>query len=570
MITLKRKTTFLLAPFAVACLSASSCGIAEDEPSPPATTEQEPTQEETPEPTQEPTADATPETEQSETAEESSPALHAHGVSAGHEQAVDAAEWILHEGGNSVDATIAAAFAIGVLEPVASGMGGGGSVIIAGPDDEPVFYDYREVVNTSGDIPATGTGVPGFVAGMGQLHEDYGELEWDQVIAPAIELAGDGFTVSEYLSDRISSGAGPDYLSDLEAFYPEGEPLGTSETLVQPELEQSLQRLAEAGWEDFYTGQLAESLAQQAEGIDRDSLADYEIATAEPVAGAFGDYEVVSAPPPLPGAALIQMLQIAESDGVGEMAPDSAEYIDTQSRAWSVAEETIRNDLGDPTAVEVPVDELTDPHANAQIAPEGPEELPQAAPGGPEGSAHANTTHISAVDDTGLTVSMTNTVTDFWGSGQEVDGYFLNNALKRFSDIDSPANQPEPGRRTVTWSNPTMVLDEEDLPVMAIGTPGGMQILPALGTVLSQWALQDVELQEALEAPRFRGEGSLLYLEQGQSSGLIADLEELGWGVEEWPTSSFGSVQALVIDHESGTITGADDPRRDGAHRIID
>lgn len=564
--TLKRKTPFVLAPFAVACLSVASCGITEDEPSPPATTDLEPTQEST----QEPTDDATAETEQSEPAEDVSPALDANGVSAGHEQAVDAAERILDEGGNAVDASIAAAFAIGVLEPVASGMGGGGSVIIAGPDEEPVFYDYREVVNASGEIPDTGTGIPGFVAGMGQIHEDYGELEWEEVISPAIEVAGDGFTVSEYLSDRISSGAGPEYLADLEAFYPEGEPLDTSETLVQPELEQSLQRLAEAGWEDFYTGQLAESLAQQAEGIDRDSLADYEITTAEPVAGAFGDYQVVSAPPPLPGAALIQMLQIAESEGVGGMAPDSAEYIDTHSRAWGVAEETIRNDLGDPTAVEVPVDELTDPDANAQISPEGPEELPQAAPGGPEDSAHANTTHISAVDDTGLTVSMTNTVTDFWGSGQEVDGYFLNNALKRFSDIDSPANQPEPGRRTVTWSNPTMVLDEDALPVMAIGTPGGMQILPALGTVLSQWALQDAELQEALEAPRFRAEDSLLYLEQGQSSGLIADLEELGWAVEEWPTSSFGSVQALVIDHETGTITGADDPRRDGAHRLID
>jgi gamma-glutamyltranspeptidase / glutathione hydrolase len=568
--TLTLKTTFVLAPLTAVCLSAASCGIAEDEPAPPATTEQAPTQEPTQETSQEPTEDTSTETDEPEPPEASAPALDGHGVSAGHEQAVDAAERILDEGGNSVDATIAAAFAIGVLEPVASGIGGGGSVIIAGPEDEPVFYDYREVVNTSGDIPASGTGVPGFVAGMGQLHQDYGELEWDDVIAPAIALAGDGFTVSEYLSDRIDSGAGPEHLADLEAFYPDGEPLTASETLVQPELERTLQRLAEAGWEDFYTGQLAESLAEQAEGIDPESLADYDIATADPVAGDFGDYQVVSAPPPLPGAALIQMLQIAESEGVGGMAPDSAEYIDAQSRSWSVAEETIRNDLGDPTAVEVPVDQLTDPNANAQIEPDGPDELPQAAPRGPEGSAHANTTHISAVDETGLTVSMTNTVTDFWGSGQEVDGYFLNNALKRFSDIDSSANQPEPGRRTVTWSNPTMVMDEDALPVMAIGTPGGMQILPALGTVLSQWALQDRDLQEAVESPRFRGEDSQLFLEQGQSAGLRTALEEFGWTVEEWPQSSFGSVQALVIDHDSGSITGADDPRRDGTHRIID
>ncbi|TLP79430.1 gamma-glutamyltransferase family protein [Nesterenkonia sphaerica] len=567
--TLTPTTSSVLTPLTAVCLLAASCGIVEDEPSPPATTEAEPTEQAPEEPTDDaPEETAQPEPDQPD--QDEAARLQGHGISAGHEQAVDAAEEILDQGGNAVDATIAAAFAIGVLEPVASGIGGGGSVIIAGPDDEPIFYDYREVVNTSGDIPASGTGVPGFVAGMGQLHQDYGDLEWEQVMAPAIELAGEGFTVSEYLSERIESGAGPDHLADLEVFYPDGDPLGASETLVQPELEQTLQRLAEVGWEDFYTGQLAESLADQVRGVDEESLAEYEVATSEPVMGEFGEYQVVSAPPPLPGAALIQMLQIAEADGVESMAADSAEYIDAQSRAWSAAEETILNDLGDPVAVDVPVEELTDPRANAQLQPEGPSGQPQAASGGPEASAHANTTHISAVDEAGLTVSMTNTVTDFWGSGQEVDGYFLNNALKRFSDIDSPANQPEPGRRTVTWSNPTMVLNQDALPVMAIGTPGGMQILPALGTVLSQWALQGSDLQAAVESPRFRAEESQLFLEEGQPGALRDDLEDLGWSIEEWPPSSFGSVQALVIDHDSGTISGADDPRRDGTHRVID
>ena len=566
--TLTPTTSSVLAPLTAVCLLAASCGIVEDEPSPPATTEAEPTEQAPEEPTDAPEETAQPEPDQP--VQDEAARLQGHGISAGHEQAVDAAEEILDQGGNAVDATIAAAFAIGVLEPVASGIGGGGSVIIAGPDDEPIFYDYREVVNTSGDIPASGTGVPGFVAGMGLLHQDYGDLEWEQVMAPAIELAGEGFTVSEYLSERIKSGAGPDHLADLEVFYPDGDPLGASETLVQPELEQTLQRLAEVGWEDFYTGQLAESLADQVRGVDEESLAEYEVATSEPVMGEFGEYQVVSAPPPLPGAALIQMLQIAEADGVESMAADSAEYIDAQSRAWSAAEETILNDLGDPVAVDVPVEELTDPRANAELQPEGPSGQPQAASGGPEASAHANTTHISAVDEAGLTVSMTNTVTDFWGSGQEVDGYFLNNALKRFSDIDSPANQPEPGRRTVTWSNPTMVLNQDALPVMAIGTPGGMQILPALGTVLSQWALQGSDLQAAVESPRFRAEESQLFLEEGQPGALRDDLEDLGWSIEEWPPSSFGSVQALVIDHDSGTISGADDPRRDGTHRVID
>lgn len=561
------KRTSVIAPLAVVCLTVASCGIVEDEPAPPADTEPSPT-EQSPSAEREDTASEEP--EESETPESSQPALGQQGVSAGQEQAVSAGEQVFNAGGNAVDAAVAASFAVAVVEPVASGIGGGGSVIIAGPDGEPVFYDYREVVNAAGDIPASGTGIPGFVAGMGQLHEDYGELPWEEVIAPAIELAGDGFTVSEYLSERISTGAGPEYLADVETFNPGGEPVSASDTLVQPRLEETMQRLADAGWEDFYTGELAQSVAEQVEGVDRESLADYDVSVSEPAAGDFGNYQVISAPPALPGAALIQMLQIAESEGIADLSPNSAEYVDVLSRSWGVAEETVRNELGDPNSVEVPLDELTDPEANAEIDTGSADELPQAAPGDPQDSAHANTTHVSVVDEDGLTVSMTNTVTDFWGSGQEVDGYFVNNALKRFSDIESEANQPAPGRRSVTWSNPTLILDEQDQPVMAIGTPGGMQILPVLATVISQWALQERELQDALDTPRFRGEDSVLYFEQGAPGEQVAELEDLGWSVETWPASSFGSVQALVIDQESGTVTGADDPRRDGAHRILD
>ncbi|WP_157983991.1 gamma-glutamyltransferase family protein [Nesterenkonia muleiensis] len=560
MIVLHRNPARVIVPLAAVCLTAGSCGIAEQEPPPPQETAQDPGQQQSDDaPT------ATP-----EATEDPGPLVGEQGISAGHEEAVDAAEAAFDQGGNAVDAAVAGSFAIAVVEPVASGIGGGGSAILAGPEGHPVFYDYREVVNSSGEIPDSGTGVPGFVAGMGQLHQDYGDLEWEQVTAPAVELAGEGFEVSDYLAERIGGGAGAELLADAEAFTQQGQPLAAGDTLVQPELEETLQRLSEAGWEDYYTGQLAESLTEQVEGVDAESLAGYEVISSEPVTGDLGDYQIVSASPSLPGAALIQMLQIAEAEGVADMDPESAEYIDALSRAWKVAEETIDTDLGDPNFVDVPVEEITDPEANAQLEATGADQEPQASAEDPEDSAHANTTHISVVDETGLTVSMTNTVTDFWGSGQAVDGYFMNNALDRFADIDSAANQPSPGRRSVTWSNPSMVLDDQGRPVMAIGTPGGKQILPALATVISQWVLQGADLQEAVDAARFRSEDSLLYLEAGQPPELHTGLAELGWQIEEWPDSSFGSVQALVIDYDSETITGADDPRRDGAHRVID
>lgn len=499
--------------------------------------------------------------------------LGEQGVSAGHPLAVEAGEQILAEGGNAVDAAIAAAFAVSVVEPYASGIGGGGSVILAGPEGEPVFYDYREVVNADGEIPDSGAGIPGFVAGMGRLHEDHGSLEWSQLLEPAETLASEGFEVSEFLAQRMTQDDALAAISDLDHYAPGGEPLGAGERLVQSELGETFSALAENGWEDFYTGELAASLSEEVEGVDRQSLEDYEVVVSEPSRGEFGDHELLAAAPSLPGPAMIQMLQIAEAGGIAELDPSSAEYVDLLSEAWLVAEETVFTDIGDPAYVEVPED-ITDPEANSQIdlsAAQASAAQDYDAGSGDPGD-HANTTHISVVDSDGLTVSMTNTIMFFWGSGQMVDGYFVNNHLSRFEAIDSPANQPEPGRRTVTWSNPVIVLDAEGRPALAAGSPGGHQILNILGTVLVQWGLQGLSLEEAVTTPRFRADEDTLFLEASTPEGLISDLEDMGWNTEVWPDvmASFGSLQPLEIDYESGTVSSVDDPRREGAHAIVD
>lgn len=524
--------------------------------------------------------------------------LSEQGVSAGHPLAVEAGEQILAEGGNAVDAAIAASFAVSVVEPYASGIGGGGSVILAGPEGEPVFYDYREVVNNDGDIPDSGAGIPGFVAGMGQLHEDHGSLEWSQLLEPAETLASEGFEISEFLAVRMTQDDALAAITDLDHYAPGGEPLGAGEQLVQSDLGATLSTLAENGWEDFYSGELAASLSEEVDGVDQQSLEDYEVVVSEPSRGQFGDHELLAAAPSLPGPAMIQMLQIAEAQGIADMDPESAEYVDTLSEAWLVAEETVFTDLGDPAYVQVP-DDITDAESNAEIdlsaqgftesqdLSEGQastedqgasqdrnsdaQPSPASSYAGDPGD-HANTTHISVVDSDGLTVSMTNTIMFFWGSGQMVDGYFVNNHLSRFEAIDSPANQPEPGRRTVTWSNPTIILDGEGRPVLAAGSPGGHQILNILGTVFVQWGLQDRSLEEAVATPRFRAEEDTLFLEESTPDALISDLEELGWETEVWPDTlaSFGSLQPLEIDYDAGTVSGVDDPRREGAHVITD
>ncbi|GAA4832718.1 gamma-glutamyltransferase [Garicola koreensis] len=562
------RTTQLAAVSLAAALALSSCGIFE-EPPPPA----EPVEEgESAAPGQaqpeEPSPDVSDSQSATSEASESEPTLEGQGISAAHPLAVEAGEQILADGGNAADAAIATAFAVSVVEPFASGIGGGGSAIVAGSDGEPTFYDYREVVNNDGEIPESGTGIPGFTAGMGKLHEDHGSMEWDQLLAPARQLAAGGFSVSEFLALRMTQPGGPAAVTELDHYAPGGEPLGAGDQLVQQELAETLQTLQTNGAEDYYTGELSQSLVETVEGVDAESLADYEVIVTDPVRGQFGERELIGPPPSLPGAPTIQMMQIAEANGIADMTPGSADYVDTLSQAWLVAEETVMTELGDPNFIQVPVDEMTDAQRNADI------DLSAHTADQPvAGDSKApNTTHISVVDETGMAISMTNTIMYFWGSGENVDGYFVNNHLSRFDAIDSAANEPEPGRRTVTWSNPMMVFDAEGRPELVIGSPGGHQILNILGTVFTQWGLQGADLESAVQSPRFRAEGETLYLEASHTPEQVASLQDAGWSTEIWPNeqSSFGSVQPMEVDYESGELYSVDDHRRDGAHSILD
>lgn len=565
--TMRHRSSFLSITACLA-LAVAACS------SPPAEPDAEPTPLD---PTSRPPTDATTEPEPEPTSQELS---YGYGVSAGHPLAVEAGMQILDAGGTAVDAAIATAFAVAVVEPFASGIGGGGAALVADVEGDATAYDYREVVPNSGQIPATGTGIPGFVAGMAQLHEDHGELTWADVLAPAIELAEEGFPVSEFLATRLASDRGPGATSTLEHFAPGGQALGYQQTLVQAELAATMHTLAQNGPESFYSGSLADQLAT-VDGIDPDSLASYEIQVSEPSAGAFGEYEVLSAAPALPGPALIQMLQVAEAAGAGQTSPESAEYVTLLSDAWQVARETTTTMLGDPAFIDVPVEELTDPEANASRAAQishtlidtdtVDEDDLQAAMFEAAVTA-SNTTHLSVVDSNGLTVSMTNTITAFWGSGQYRLGFFLNDQLTRFQAISSGANSPAPGRRSVSWAAPVIVRDDQARPVLTIGSPGGERIPNIITNVLVRWGLHDQSLYDAITAPRFIRNGGTIIVEHWLPDEMRSTLSTTGYVVQnvdpQW--AYFGSVQALEIDHETGQITAARDGRREADNAVIE
>ena len=498
--------------------------------------------------------------------------LGQHGVSAAHPAAVDAGMKILDQGGNAADAAVAVAFAVAVVEPFASGIGGGGSAVLAEAGADPVAYDYREVVANDGVIPDSGTGIPGFVSGLARIHEDHGSLEWKALLAPAIDLAENGFPITDFLALRMESDAGPaalDGLGQFKAFAGIGL-LKSGDELVQEDLAATMRTLADEGPEAFYTGSLVADLTK-VDGIDAASLADYKPERLKPARGAFGEYDVVSVPPALPGPAVVQLLQVAEGLGIADSAPGSAPYVDRMTKAWSVADSTVTEHFGDPRFVDVPVDRITDPDANAELGDKaqasgaGAEtgDTPQA--GGPIEAG--NTTHLTVVDSSGFTVSMTNTITNFWGGGktESVGGFFLNNQLSRFASLDTPNNQPEPGRKSVSWAAPSLVMDGEDRVVMGLGSPGGHQIPNILAGVLVPWALQDAPLQEAIDSPRYHLQDGVLAVERDPSAGLTGFVDSKGWELQRTQREEavFGSVQALEIDYETGKIIGAKDTRRE-------
>lgn len=518
-----------------------------------------------------------PETTETPTTTPGSPQLEEMAVAAAHPEAVDAGMEILQDGGSAVDAAVAAAFAVAVVEPYASGIGGGGSTILAGHGDDPVSYDYREVVAEDGEIPESGTGVPGFVAGLARIHDEHGEMAWQDLLEPAVELADDGFPVSDFLALRLRSDAGPASIEGLDHFHDSsGDPLAAGDRLVQEDLAETMRALAQDGPESFYSGDLAEELTS-VDGLDAETLTAYATTRTDPVGGPVGEHTLLSAAPPLPGAALIQQMQIAESLGIADHAPDSAGHVDRLTQAWTTADDSVDQLFGDPDAVDVPTDRLTDPERNAALAEEmDPAGMTSSTTQTDPTSAvtAGNTTHLTVVDEDGATVSMTNTLTSFWGGGESeyVDGYFLNNQLSRFATQDSEANQPAAGRQSVSWSAPSMVLDDDGRPVLGLGSPGGHQIPNILTSVLASWGLRGTSLQEAVDAPRHHLEEGVLAVEEEPSDAVEALISERNW--ELWVTEReeaiFGSVQALEIDHETGRVSGAEDSRREGGFAVAD
>jgi gamma-glutamyltranspeptidase/glutathione hydrolase len=524
-------------------------------------------------------------------------------VASGNAYASEAGVEMLRRGGNAIDAAVAATFAIGVVEPMMSGLGAGGSMLVwrqgARAADYLDFYSSagaagnREVRAHPGGISARGAAIPGAVAGLLAAQERYGKLTRADVLAPAIHLARDGFTANALLARELVA----DSLKILHSagarrrFMPNGHLARAGDWIVQPELAATLGKVAAEGAKAFYTGpfasELVKELAADGSPLTTDDLARYEPQWKRPLCTTYHGRVVLSAPPPQSGMQVLEALNILETT----LRPPALPSRDTATfgelaRALKQSVTDRGTYVGDPRFAAVPAAGvsskafLTSHDAwqadalapSAECAPYKPYAASSvarraAAVGSPDDGQLAETTHLSIVDAEGNAVSLTNTNGLGFGSGAWVGGFFLNSAMYNFARNDSGPNAGAPYKTPASTIAPTMVLEDGRLK-MVVGSPGSAAIPPAIVETIVYTLDYGLDPLQALRMPRIIPSATgRLQLEDGFSNEVMAHAQRMGFDVIAFPPTdmAFGGVH--VITRVGSRWVGAADPRRDGEVR---
>jgi len=491
-----------------------------------------------------------------------------YGVVADNDQAVAIGMQILEQGGSAVDAAIAVSYALGVVSPFASGIGGGGVMLVyPGDGTAPSAYDYMGTApeDTSGTIA-----VPGFVKGMAAAHQDYGQLSMEQLLDPSIKLAQDGITVTPLLNSMLEGSDAKIDSNVRGAFFPDGSAIKSGDVLKQPALAETLAKIKTNGEAAFYTGDVADQIAASNSGITLQDLASYQVEKRTPSIGSYAGYDVYSAAPPSGGVTLIQTLALSEKLELNKYPVNSADYITLLAKITQVTYHDRYANVNDPDFYEVNVNQLTSADYIAQLAAEvtGNNDLNQLVinDSTTDSTGEENTTHIVIYDQTGMMVSVTNTLTYWFGDGTSVGGFFLNSHMANFSTTSASSNRPEAGKRPRSYISPT-ILAKNDKPVIGIGSPGGKRIPLMITQVLERGLKNNVPWQEAVDATRFYNDQNLIYLEDNYLTTAEEDqLRANGYSVIRYPNPLFyGGVNTLYVDYENKEIVGGADFRRDAS-----
>lgn len=525
---------------------------------------------------------------------------------------------ILQSGGNAVDAAVATGFALAVVHSPAGNIGGGGFMLIRMADGKTHFLDYREkapgaatrdmyldpsgnVIEGASEIGYKSIAVPGSVAGLAYAEQKYGKLTLQQVMAPAIKLARQGYPLTweeaEWMHDRYLAR----FPESRRIFQRNGDYYKAGEIFQQPDLARTLERIA-ANPGDFYHGSLARELAaamQKGGGlITADDLAHYEVKEREPVRGTYRGYEVISSPPPSSGGTvLIESLNILEGYDLAHMLSRSAESIHFTVEAFRRAFMDRAEFMGDPDFSRVPVAQLIDKkyaaawresidptHASPSNELKRPaifSQLETYASGHPSAppSEGNHTTHYSIIDEQGNAVAVTTTINDWFGSRVTAEGlgFLLNDEMDDFSAkpgvpnsdglIQGAANAIGPGKRPLSSMTPTIVV-HQGRTVLVLGSPGSSKIITTVANVLMGVVDYGLNLQESVNAPRFHNQWlpDVVNVEKTLSPDTQNLLHQRGYkiqvGLGGGDSSGYWSdAECVQVDEKTGERLGATDVR---------
>lgn len=536
------------------------------------------------------------------------PTPHQNAIASGHFLATDAGHEILARGGNAFDAAIAVSATLSVVEPISSGIGGGGLFLLrqAGTGRE-VMIDARETAPHSATpdkyLDATGqldrdksvngpmsAGIPGLPAALVHLAKNYGRLPLSQSLAPAIRIARGGFEIYPRLETGYSQRADvmARYAGSRGVYLADGDPPQTGEILIQEDLARTLELIAEKGFDGFYRGETAQEMlsdvAKYGGNWNAADLAGYKVVERTPMVIEYNGWRITTAPPPSSGGvAIAQMLNILQPWDLRKMPPVLRTHLITEAMRRAYRDRSLY--LGDPDFITIPLDRLVSKNYAAGLrASINPDKampsslLPgQLAPGEDD-----ETTHFSIIDSAGNRVSATQTVNLYYGSGMVVEGggFLLNNemddfALKAgtpnaFGVMGYAANLVAPGKRMLSSMTPSYM--DNSGKTVVLGTPGGSRIITMvlLGMLAADAGL---DAQAITALPRFHHQylPDKLFAEPGAfDAPLIQGLTDLGHTVEV-AKSPWGNMQTVIWDKQSNTLSAGSDPRNEvGLGKVVE
>jgi gamma-glutamyltranspeptidase/glutathione hydrolase len=509
------------------------------------------------------------------------------------QQATEAAVDILREGGNAVDAAVGSAFVLCVTQSGMCGLGGGGHLLAHFADGTSLCLDFREQAPLNAardmfaDLPkdASLTGwiaaaTPGTVRGLGDAHRERGTLPWKRLLAPSIAIAQNGHAVS-YLRSRMLAGCAALY-QDPESYrilLRSGQLFEPGDTLRQPELAATLQRIANDGPDEFYLGETARRIAAEMSDhrgrIGLDELAGYTCAKCEPLIGRYRERQVLTMPPSSAGGiGLLQTLAILEGTPFAEDGPGSSQFFHYLAEALRRGFADRAASIGDPGFEAVPENLLAQERIDSLRRSIDPQhatpstELHSAA-----GTCESPcTTHVSILDSQGNSAALTFTLNGIYGSGVTIPGlgFLLNNNMDNFSTrpgtpnqygmMQNDVNAIRPGKRPVSSMTPTIVCSSDGVEIV-MGTPGGPTIVSATAQALLYMLEFGWNSRDAIEARRVHHQWmpDTLFIEDGIPADVLRGLEQRGHRLQlKTPLTDMN-----VIVRRDGWFEGAVDGRRE-------